>query len=337
MNIVNQWNHPAKIERNNFKFKSLSCWSYNIAIGCEHGCQFCYVPQVSTIKMRVPLSALGVSNPDLQWGQYLFLRQWDKHEFLKSLQAAERTPFDELNPDGNRAVMLCTTTDPYQVIRHPEAGKRNEFAAKAAQLVRDALELILNESTLNVRILTRSPLAKRDFDLFKRFGNRLMFGMSIPTLNQKLAKVYEPHAPSPLRRLETLIAAKDAGLNVYAAVAPTYPECDYNDILATFRAVKECNPLTVFHENINIRAENVKRIQQACRENGVESRSDVFNSRNTWAIYAYEQLMHAVLAAGETGLLNHLHLWPDASLGGLLPGFKPELEKWWARISEWPQ
>ena len=42
----------------------------------------------------------------------------------------------------------------------------------ARQLVRRSLELIRDHSTLNVRILTRSPLARADFDLFKSFGTR---------------------------------------------------------------------------------------------------------------------------------------------------------------------
>ena len=37
-----------------------------------------------------------------------------------------------------------------------------------------------DHSSLNVRILTRRPLAKLDFDLYRSFGERLVFGMSLP-------------------------------------------------------------------------------------------------------------------------------------------------------------
>ncbi len=53
-----------------------------------------------------------------------------------------------------------------------------------------------DKSTLNVRILPRSPLARADFDLFKSFGRRLLSGMSLPTLRNDLARVYEPKAPA---------------------------------------------------------------------------------------------------------------------------------------------
>ena len=61
--------------------------------------------------MGPKLKALGVDDPDEQWGEYVFVRDWDEKFFLRSLATAERAPISELNADGNRAVMFCTTTD----------------------------------------------------------------------------------------------------------------------------------------------------------------------------------------------------------------------------------
>ena len=88
--------------------------------------------------------------------------------------------------------------------------QRKHLTDSARYLVRRSLELIRDHSTLNVRILTRSPLAKRDFDLFQTFGKRLVFGMSLPTSRDDLARFYEPPAPSPIQRLKTLQSAKAA-------------------------------------------------------------------------------------------------------------------------------
>ncbi|RYD69577.1 MAG: radical SAM protein, partial [Verrucomicrobiaceae bacterium] len=222
--ISDLWSHPVEIARSNFKHKSLSCWSMNTTVGCSHGCRFCYVPSVTGIFQRTALAEYGVQDPDLDWGAYAFLRPWDEKKFRASLRSAERTPVSKLNSDGHRAVMLSTTTDAYQVIRNPDPAKQKELNTAHRQMVRRALELILSESTLNVRILTRSPWAREDFDLFKEFGHRLTFGMSLPTLRDDWRKVHEPKAPSVAKRLETLRAAKEAGLHVYVAVAPTYPE-----------------------------------------------------------------------------------------------------------------
>lgn len=338
------WSNPAVIQVNNFVHKSLSNWSFNIAIGCGHACRFCYVPSAATIKMGAKLREYGVDDPDAEWGDYVLLRPWDERKFLASLDQAENTPRRQLNPDGNRAVIYCSTTDPYQVFRCSDPVSRDQLARAAEHLVRRSLELIRDRSTLRVRILTRSPLARRDFDLFKSFGNRLLFGMSLPTLRNDLAKVYEPKAPAPLQRLATLHAAKKAGLNVYVAVAPTYPECDEADLRATLTAIAELKPLTIFHEPINIRAENVERIQRHAEALNVRLHSEVFATRETWKNYALQSFKLVFNVAKEIGVSNRLHLWPDKSLGSdwvvqtmPAPGaYEKWIQRYWNRISEWP-
>lgn len=342
---VDFWNVPAAITRNNFVHKSLSNWAFNIAVGCSHACRFCYVPSAATIKQGPKLAQFGVTDPDAQWGEYVLLRIWDEAKCLASIRAAESVPPGELKADGNRAVIYCSTTDPYQLIRHPEPARQQELAKAARHLVSRSLELIRDHSTLNVRMLTRSPLAKGDFDLFRSFGNRLLFGMSLPTLRNDLAKIYEPKAPAPSQRLATLRAAKEAGLNVYVAVAPTYPECDEADLRATFEAIAELDPFTVFHEPINIRAENVARIEKHAESLNVGLRSEVFATPESWMNYALHSLRLVEKVAGHTGLSDRLHLWPDPSLGTKKvlqsmsdsDAYEGWLHRWWGRISEWPQ
>jgi DNA repair photolyase len=342
--ISSLWNKPVVIEINGFKYKSLSNFSLNTAVGCAHGCRFCYVPETSTNKLKPALAKLGVSDPDADWGRYVFPRKWDEDLFLTSLRRAENMPPEDLAADGHRAVMLSTTTDPYQIIKNADVKVGQELTSAHYQMVYRALELILEQSTLNVRILTRGPLARKQFPLFKRFGHRLLFGMSLPTLNDRMARVYEPHAPAPAKRLETLRAAKEAGLHVYVAVAPTYPECDEADLRATLNAVAELEPVTVFHEPINIRAENVERIRSHAESIDVTVDTSVFAPPEAWRQYAIGQLKLVERLAGEVGLADRLHLWPDASLDSnvALSTYENPLEmhrwirRWHTRISEWP-
>jgi len=181
--------------------------------------------------------------------------------------------------------------------------------------------------------------------LFRSFGKRLVFGMSLPTLRNDLAKVYEPKAPAPSQRLATLRAAKEAGLHVFVAMAPTYPECEETDLRATLKAVAELEPITIFHEPINIRAENVSRIEAQAADMGIRLRTEVFTTRESWQNYAVDALHTVSEIARELGIEDHLHLWPDKSLGSqLLADRMPNpkrylrrLEHWWHRISEWPK
>lgn len=342
---VDMWTGPCAIVPNNFTHKSLSNWAYNPAVGCAHACRFCYVPSASTIKQGPKLATYGVRDPDAEWGDYVSLRPWDERKFLASLRAAENTPREELKADGNRAVIFSSTTDPYQVIKHPDPVRQRELQSHFQFIVRRALELIRDHSTLRVRILTRSPLSKVDFDLFKSFGNRLLFGMSLPTLRNDYARLYEPHAPAPTQRLATLRAAKEAGLHVFVAMAPTFPECDEDDLRATLTTLAELDPVTVFHEPINIRAENVQRIEVHARNLGLNAKTEVFASRQTWQDYALDSLRAVARISKELELDGRLHLWPDRALGVesvLIRQKNPRryaawLEKCWGRISEWPR
>src|ERR1051325_5676808 len=124
---VNFWSAPLLVQPNNCVYKSLSNWADNVAVGCSHACRFCYVPSAATIKQGPRLKEYGITDPDAEWGEYVLVRQWDEAKFLASLKAAENTPKEKLKPDGNRAIFYCSTTDPYQVIRHPDPARQKQL------------------------------------------------------------------------------------------------------------------------------------------------------------------------------------------------------------------
>ena len=133
-------------------------------------------------------------------------------------------------------------------------------------------------------------------------------------------------------------------MNVYVAVAPTYPECDEADLRATLKAIAELKPVTIFHEPINIRAENVVRIASHADTLNIRMRSEVFATRETWKDYALESLKLVQNISKDLGIADRLHLWPDKSLGSAwvvqsMPApaaYEKWLLRYWNRISEWP-
>ena len=340
---------PLRLATNGFKNKSLSDWVVNIALGCRHACRFCYVPSTSAIKQGQILAPLGIKDPDHEWGEYVLLRTWNPDMFLKDVQKAENTPPSKLTRDGNRAVMYCSTTDPYQVF--PPGPLHGFLTAAARKMVRESLEIILRESTLNVRILTRSPLAREDFDIFQEFAkqDRILFGMSVPTTNQPLQKVYEPKAPAARARFDTLKAARDAGVPVYVAMAPIYPECDEEDIRKTLAEIKAVEPMTVFVEGINLRADNAERIwasEEGSAYTGAR-RTEVFESLPSARKYVLDTLKLVERLAPEFGLSKRLHLWPDPGPKGLenqtfvdsqedSAAYLKWLNRCLKRVSKWP-
>ena len=107
----------------------------------------------------------------------------------------------------------------------------------------------------------------------------------------------------------------------------------------------ELEPITIFHEPINIRAENVARIETQAADTGVRLRTEVFATRESWQDYAVNALHTVSELAKELGVEKHLHLWPDKSLGSQsladrMPNpakYLKRLEHWWRRVSEWPR
>jgi hypothetical protein len=127
-------------------------------------------------------------------------------------------------------------------------------------------------------------------------------------------------------------------------MAPTYPECDEDDLRSTLTTVAALDPMTVFHEPINIRADNVTRIAAHAQSLGVELKTEVLTIRESWQNYALDSLGTVERLTGEVGLAKRPHLWPDKSLGSkvaLKKHSSPDLQlawlqRWWNRISEWP-
>jgi hypothetical protein len=128
-------------------------------------------------------------------------------------------------------------------------------------------------------------------------------------------------------------------------MAPTYPECDESDLRLTLKEIAALDPITVFHEPINIRAENVGRIQRTADTLGIKLRTDVFETPTKWRKYATTALKTVEEISRDLGLADRLHLWPDKALGskaalGEIHDPKAHtdwLSYYWSRVSEWPR
>jgi len=291
------------------------------------------------------LREYGVADPQAEWGRYALLRDWDESIFLRSLRNAEISSCHPFAQKEEKVILFSSSSDPYQPFPHPDPEVARDLTTSASLVMRQALQCIRDESRLDVRIMTRSPAAERDFDLFESMGDRLLFGMSIPTLREDLARVYEPRVPCPQERLATLHRARDSGISVYVVLGSTFPECDRADLRATLGALKDLDPVTIFHEPINLRPGVVGRMEAHARDlDGATMNLNPFKSRRRWIQYALRQFRMVEEVAGELKLWDRLHLWPDEALGtevamGMVDDRRRHekwLRHWWDRKSEWP-
>ncbi len=91
---------------------------------------------------------------------------------------------------------------------------------------------MLNKANHPVAIVTKSALIMRDIDILKEMAdkNLVRVGISVTTLDRKLARTMEPRAATPPRRLEAIRALSEAGIQTAVMVAPIIPALNDHEI-----------------------------------------------------------------------------------------------------------
>jgi DNA repair photolyase len=168
--------------------------SINPYRGCEHGCIYCFA--------RPTHAYLGLS-PGLDFETQLFAKPDAPKLLERELSAPGYVP---------RTIAIGTNTDPYQPIEREH------------RIMRGILE-VLDRCGHPVGIVTKSALALRDLDLLASMAQRnlVKVALSVTTLDGKLARLMEPRAPTPRRRLEALEGLSAARIPTTVMVAPVIP------------------------------------------------------------------------------------------------------------------
>jgi DNA repair photolyase len=111
-----------------------------------------------------------------------------------------------------KPIAMGTNTDPYQ----PTERKLG--------ITRSILE-VLRETHHPCTITTKSNLVLRDLDILADMAREhlVKIALSITTLDRKLARIMEPRAATPERRIEAVRALTAAGVSVSVMVAPIIP------------------------------------------------------------------------------------------------------------------
>lgn len=294
---------PAEVvlSKSDLYKKSLCDYVINVATGCKHGCEFCYVPTTPGLKGRKEKLQEFASVEDLQeeWGSYLLYRD-DLPERLRT--ELEQKDQWERTERGRGIVMLSSGTDCYQDRR-------------SAQITRACIRELVDHGR-PVRVLTRSPAVLRDKELFQQAGDLVTVGSSIPTMNDELAKVLEPNAPPPSARWRALDEFRKAGVSRFVSMSPTYPTMGEQEIWKTLTYLKCLNPGVIFHEPINPRGKNFEMCVQAAQSSGMDELANELRKLKDpekWVEYAIEQIVMVRQIADHLGGLN-IHTWPDREL-----------------------
>lgn len=274
--------------------KRLGDWVVNPYIGCEHGCFHCYCPSMPGVKF------FNDGHSQRDWGKYI----WPKPGFVDALkrQLKTFTPSRAVRtPDwGKGWILLSFLTDCYT----PVEGKH--------KITRQCLQLLL-EAGHKVRIQTRSALVERDFDILKRHPNQVRLGTSLPYLDDKLARILEPRAAAPNRRVKMLEKATNAGITTFISAAPFMPWSEWQgDLVNVFNIAARLNSMEVFCEVLNPKGENLEMMLEALlmADRGYEYHILKKYDVESWASFTCEVLAGAARTFPDLPWPEFIP-WPD--------------------------
>jgi DNA repair photolyase len=181
--------------------------SINPYRGCEHGCIYCYA--------RPNHAYVGLS-PGIDFETKLFVKQ----------NAAELLEQEFSKPSYRpRTIMMGGVTDIYQPIE------------RGYGVTRSLLQ-VMERWRHPVAMITKSQLVLRDLDIIAPLAARGLakVAVSVTTLDRRIARVMEPRAAAPHRRIETIRILAEAGVPVTVMTAPLIPALNDSEIEAILEA-----------------------------------------------------------------------------------------------------
>lgn len=212
-------------------------WALNFAVGCTHGCVFCYV---DSIHKRYGKRRYGALVNEV-WGNYFLMP-------TNMDGAISNTPWSRW---AREEVLLSSTHDPY--------------LPQLAPFTRKILENAL-PSGVRFCIQTRSPLVTRDFDLLSKYKNNIRLQVSIATMHSSFSRLIEPRVASSKARINILKRAKELNLKIGIIIAPIFPPLKARpdveeDLDLIMREIARIKPDHLYGESLHIRGENINLLR----------------------------------------------------------------------------
>ncbi len=185
-------------------------WSLNPYRGCFHGCAYCY------------------ARPSHEYWGFGAGTDFDSKIIVKREAASLlRRVFERPSWNGE-LIVFSGNTDCYQPVE------------ASLELTRACLD-VCAEFRNPIGIITKGILVLRDLDLLVRLLReawvRVYF--SIPFADDEVARLLEPHAPTPGRRFEAMAKLSAAGISTGISISPIIPGLNDGDIPELLNRAKQ--------------------------------------------------------------------------------------------------
>ena len=191
--------------------------SINPYRGCEHGCVYCFA--------RPTHSYLDMS-PGLDFETRIIAKVNAAQRLREAFASRAYTPL---------LLNLGSATDAYQPVE------------RRLRITRSLIEL-LAECAHPFSLVTKSSGVERDLDLIVPMAQRRLAAVyvSVTSLDPALARILEPRAASPQRRLRTIATLAQAGVPVGVSVSPIIPFINEPELERILEAAAEAGATSAF-------------------------------------------------------------------------------------------
>jgi DNA repair photolyase len=249
--------------------------TFTAGSACAYSCAFCYVPDL----MRKSPHRAGIVHDHNE----VVIRRSGAAEAMRAQLISRRGELKFNDPTDTRVIYASPLVD----------------VAANMDLVRETVELckvILELTNWQIRLLSKSsflPFIAKGLEPFPglRARQRVIYGISTGTLDDKLAASIEQGCPLVSRRIESLHWLQDSGFRTFGMICPSLPQADYiqfsSNILTAIRADR-CEH--IWAEVINVRGESMVRTVKGLLQAGFAAEAEAVrqtsNDKADWEQYA---------------------------------------------------
>ena len=245
---MKSYKYPLKrgiVVSNEFAKKGLAQFAVNVGVRCGHDCTYC--SSRAMLRMHPAIKKTGRA-------------PFERGYSIVDPDIVQKVAKDAASRQGRGLVEVCTTVDAWA----PEAQKLG--------LGRGCLKALLAEPGWNIRILTKNAAVSHDFDLIKKYRDRVAVGLSLTGTadKQDVLSVIEPYASPIAERMVAMQKAHAMGLRTFGMLCPLLPGIGDSpeQIDQLVRFVAKCGAEEVFCEAVNQRGNNLTMTESVLRKNG---------------------------------------------------------------------
>ncbi len=210
----------------------LGDYSLNCYGGCTHACVYCYARFMERFHPH-----------EEPWGAFVDVKVNAAEALVKQLRRAE--------PGG---VFMSSACDAYQPIE------------KEYRLTRACARMLI-EYGFEVHVLTKSALVLDDIPMYAE-SRLARIGVTLTSMDEATARIWEPHASSVAKRVNILKTAKEAGLATSVMFGPLLPGISDSDeaIDALMKTAADLEVDVIWTDTLNPRPKVWPSVRQLVAE-----------------------------------------------------------------------